>query len=234
MKWRELWMVAVCPGCEEAPSQEGLFCASCCAELRPPPSTHCPLCMRPKLVDGSCAFCTNAPPAFESVLALFVYEEPISSVIHRFKYQARPELAAPLAQLWADKLGPLLQTLPDNVVPVPLHRHRYVERGFDQTVLLGATLARLTQKTLRHGWLKRLEATPSQVGQGQDFRQRNLDKLEKAFEASPQVRGQTVLLVDDVVTTGSTALACARVLKKAGAQAVHVLCLSRTVFAENP
>lgn len=232
MEWRELWMVSLCPGCKEAPCEKGLFCAACSAELRPPPSTHCPLCMRPKTADGLCAFCLKTPPAFESVHALFAYEEPISTAVHRFKYEAHPELAFPLAQLWKEKLGGLLDTLPDNVVPVPLHRRRYVERGFDQTVLLGKSLARLTRKTLRLGWLRRTKATLRQVGHGQGFRQHNMDNLEKAFTVSPRVCGQNLLLVDDVVTTGSTVSACARVLKKAGAQAVHVLCLSRTVFAE--
>jgi len=231
MKWRELWLVSLCPGCEETFSGEGLFCASCRAKLRTPPSSHCPLCMRPKHVDGSCAFCTAAPPAFDSVHALFVYEEPICTAIHRFKYQAHPELAAPLAKLWKEECGSLLKTLPDNVVPVPLHRQRYGQRGFDQTVLLSKTLARLTRKTLRLHWLKRSKATPHQVGHGQDIRQANVDNLENAFTASPKVHGQAVLLVDDVVTTGSTACACARVLKKAGAHSVCVLCLSRTVFA---
>jgi ComF family protein len=186
--------------------------------------------MRPRLPTGACAFCSASPPAFDSVHAVFAYEGPITSAIHRFKYLARPELAVPFAQLWNDKLGPLLQTLPENVVPVPLHRQRYVERGFDQSVLLCKALAKLCQKKLRLHWLKRTQATPRQVGHGQGARQHNLDNLEKSFAASPQVRGQAVLLVDDVVTTGSTVLACARVLKKAGAQAVHVLCLSRTVF----
>jgi len=188
--------------------------------------------MRPQNPDGSCAFCSKTPPAFDSVHALFVYEEPFSSVVHRFKYQGRPELAGPLASLWEERLGPLLQTLPDNVVPLPLHRQRYVERGFDQTVLLSTALAKLTRKTLRLGWLKRTQATPRQVGHGQEMRQQNVDTLEKAFCASPRVQGQAVLLVDDVVTTGATIVACARALKKAGAHAVHVLCLSRTVFAE--
>jgi len=188
--------------------------------------------MQPKGPEGSCPSCTRMPPAFDSVHALFAYEEPISSAIHRFKYQRQPQLAAPFAKLWVDRLGPLLQTLPEDMVPVPLHRQRYVERGFDQTVLLGKALATLGRKTLRLGWLKRTLATPRQVGHGQETRQLNVEALQKAFAVSPQVKGLEVLLVDDVVTTGSTVLACARALKKAGAQAVHVLCLSRTVFAE--
>jgi ComF family protein len=188
--------------------------------------------MRPNPPRGPCVFCTKAPPAFDSVLALFAYEEPISTAIHRFKYQAQPQLATLFAKLWKDSLGPHLETLPDNVVPLPLHHQRYVERGFDQTVLLSKALAKLTRKTLRHGWLWRTQATPRQMGQSQSARQHNVDNLEKAFTVSPRVQGQGVLLVDDVVTTGSTASACARALKKAGAQAVHVLCLSRTVFAE--
>jgi len=152
--------------------------------------------------------------------------------IQRFKYKNQPELAAPLAQLWLSQLGPALLALPHNIVPLPLYRQRYVQRGFDQTVLLSKALSKCTRKKLRLHWLKRTQATPKQVGHGQNIRQHNTASLEKAFAASPQVCNQDVLLVDDVLTTGSTAEAAARALKKAGARSVHILCLSRTVFGE--
>jgi len=152
--------------------------------------------------------------------------------VQRFKYHGQAELALPLAQLWKQKLGRVLNTLPNNIVPIPLHRQRYVERGFEQTVLLSKALAKLSGKTLRLHWLKRTKATPKQVGHGQTLRQHNLESLEKAFSASPAANQQSLLLVDDVLTTGSTASACARTLKKAGAQAIHILCLCRTVFDE--
>ncbi|MCL2179139.1 MAG: ComF family protein, partial [Cystobacterineae bacterium] len=191
--------------------------------------SHCPLCMLPFL---PCPSCAASPPSFDSVHAPFVYEGPMASAIQRFKYKKYPELAAPLAKLWLAHLTSALPALPLNVVPLPLHRLRYLQRGFDQTVLLSKALAQYTHKKLRLHWLSRAQATQQQMGHGQSARQSNVLHLEKAFVASPMVRNQAVLLVDDVVTTGSTAQACARVLKKAGAHSVHILCLSRTVFGE--
>jgi ComF family protein len=128
-------------------------------------------------------------------------------------------MAAAGAELLADA---------DVLVPVPLHYFRLVRRGFNQSVWLAATLARKSQARLCVDALKRVRATPIQGGLSADGRRRNVQgafRVRKAREAL--VRDKKILLVDDVLTTGATAEACSKALKRAGARCVDVLALAR-------
>ena len=118
--------------------------------------------------------------------------------------------------------------MPDLIVPVPLHYFRLVRRGFNQSVWLAAALARLTGARLAVDVLKRMRATPIQGGLSAEGRRRNVQgafRVRKSREAL--VKDQKILLVDDVLTTGATAEACSRALKRAGAGCVDVLTLAR-------
>lgn len=188
-------------------------------------------------VDHLCGRCQSDPFEFAKARSAGVYDRALKALICVYKYQRRPELAAPLARLlWGTLLRHWDPGEIDLLIPVPLHRRRLRERGFNQAELM-----------LRHwpGMAHPGEASPKQGQLAFDVLIRNrytlsqtgLDKCQRAANVAQAfrltscdaVRDRVILLVDDVFTTGATADACARVLKQAGAAAVHLLTLARAV-----
>jgi ComF family protein len=152
------------------------------------------------------------------VLAALGYAPPFDGVLRRFKYQGRPDLAPRLAELL-----PGSSMLPGHtLVPVPLHPRRLAERGYNQAALLANALARRGGLRVQSTALCRLRDTPRQARLPRAERLRN---VEAAFQARrPEaLTGSRVVLVDDVVTTGATALACIGSLRRAGARVSAVL-----------
>jgi ComF family protein len=197
-------------------------CFEALLEIASPP--RCMACDEPSRT-ALCASCSielsDAPPRFVAGVPLVAaarYAHPIDGVIHRFKYSGRPDLARGLASLFAPELdlgGALL-------VPVPLHPRRLAERGYNQAALLAAALARRHGGSVRARALARRRHTEQQARLGRAERLANLDG---AFEVTrpASLADRRVLLVDDVVTTGSTAAACVGVLARAGARVGGVL-----------
>jgi len=123
----------------------------------------------------------------------------------------------------------------DAMIPVPLHWRRYWARRFNQSAVLAEAIARVSQVPLVLGALKRVKATPQQVGLSQSARALN---VQGAFRVTPSgkaaVAGRRLILVDDVITTGATVDACARALLRGGAAEVNVLTFARVVAAARP
>jgi ComF family protein len=213
-----------CLGCRARVSRDGDFCPDCAPLLEPLPATGCRRCAEPGRYPGdTCHRCAARPPPFDRAFAPFVHGGPLARAIHRFKYEDRPELARPLGLLLARQAAGFLSSAPALVVPLPLHRRRFLSRRYDQAGLLAAALAGASGRRL--GWmLERARPTARQVGLPEAERERN---VHGAFHASPAVSGEGVLLVDDVLTTGATARAAARALREAGARRVEVLTLAR-------
>jgi len=207
-----------CAACGE-PVEAGPFCAVCAVAVEPVPP-GCGRCGQPG-PDALCGACRAAPPSFDAVRAGGLLGGPLADAVHALKYRDRPALARPLGA-WLAARAPLAPGAV--VVSIPLARGRRVERGYDQAALLADALARAAGGRRLRGALRRVRETPPQVGRTREERARN---VADAFEAARAVAGRDVALVDDVVTTGATADAAARALRRAGARSIVVVALAR-------
>ncbi|GBC95498.1 Orotate phosphoribosyltransferase [bacterium HR16] len=194
-------------------------CANSIAYVTPP---VCARCGTPVDPEGFCSSCSVHPLVPEAVRAVANYDGVIRAAIHRFKYEKHASLAPALARLlnqgWQNSLTEPLHAA-DVVVPIPIHRQRERERGFNQSALLAREFCRSTGLSLLPDVLERTVYRQPQVGLGEEERREN---VKDAFRVvKPQVvAGKSVLLIDDVWTTGSTLNEAARALLSAGASRV--------------
>ena len=167
------------------------------------------------------------PPVFDGCAVACEYEGTLRDILHAFKYDGRRSLAAPLGALLRDAASPVLAGA-DAVVPVPLHPWKRLQRGFNQSADLARTLGVPVRPVL---WRSR--ATRAQAGLTPGERRRNVAGAFALMPwpsgASKTIEKQILVLVDDVLTTGATLDACARVLERAGAREVRTLALARAL-----
>jgi ComF family protein len=220
------WLPDACAACDEVlEAGAGAFCPGCAAEVLELDGPACVACGEPGAFPGGrCPRCRWLPPDFAAAWAPFEHEGAVARAIHRFKYQDRSDLARPLAGALARRWPPWLPRDGWTLVPVPLHPARFRERRYDQAGLLAAALGHRLGRPSAPAWLDRLRDTLHQVGLDEGQRAGN---VRGAFAAPPAVRGHRVVLVDDVLTTGATALEATRTLLAAGAAAVTVVTLAR-------
>jgi ComF family protein len=210
-------------------SRPPLFCSSCRPELRFPESPLCACCGLPFSSaaggDHLCAGCLNGRQ-FSRARAVFLYTPGIARAIYTLKYGKTMAGLTSFRFFFSERQPSLVLTPPDLIIPVPLHPARLRERGFNQAQLLAGIFFPERRQTLHLALLQRLRATPPQTGLTGELRRRN---VKGAFRvtAPEQVAGRTVLLIDDVLTTGATVEECAMVLQRAGAGDVQVLTLAR-------
>jgi ComF family protein len=211
------------------------FCDSCRTGLTADPHSTCSRCagsVGPFTDTGrGCPRCRKERYFFHRVLRLGHYDGLLREAILRLKHEAGAGLAEVLGELWAAHAEARLRDVrADALVPVPLHWWRRWRRGYNQSEALANALADRLGLPCQPRWLRRIRPTPQQTRQTPHDRRRN---VRGAFRAglSAVLQGRTILLVDDVLTTGSTASEAARALRKAGAARVVVAVLAR---AEGP
>lgn len=218
---------------------EQCFCPACHQKIRLVSHPLCTACGRPFL-DGAgddhlCGACLVRTPHFLQARAWACYPSegleahPLREVVQEFKYGRKVALGKPLGRLMARGcLDFFPRHVVDTIVPVPLHPKRLRWRGFNQAVILAREVSRLWRVPMDPFILLRSRETPPQTQLTEEERRRN---VRGVFTATPQksVEGKTLLLVDDIYTSGATVNECSRTLIRAGAKAVHVLTLARTI-----
>jgi ComF family protein len=226
----DLIFPARCPICLHRTDRVGV-CSDCENAIVPAVSPLCPICgecFAGAGPDHRCARCLQRRRHFGRARACALYRagqtSPLIDALHRFKYGRDVTLAGPLgAYLTRHAPFPIDH---DVVLPVPLHLERLRWRGFNQSLLLADAVARAARRPLRRMALEKQRATPPQVGLDEAARRHNVRGAFVARQPAA-VRGRTVLLIDDVMTTGATVDECARTLRRAGARRVDVLVLAR-------
>ena len=222
--WQRLLDLLFPPRCVGCGAPGTWFCPQCRASvtlIRPP---LCQRCGRPLSEGRLCPQCRRAPPALEAIRSVAFFEAPLRQAIHHFKYRRRTELADPLGEMMA-AYWPRLRWPVDLLIPVPLHERRRRQRGYNQAALLAHRLGRAVGCPVTEGALIRRRETAPQVSLNALERRRNVAGAF-TWRASP-LRGASILLVDDVCTTGATLEACAAALRQAGAGSVRALTLAR-------
>lgn len=223
----------LCLSCERAVAEADALCGKCFAGLRPITAPLCPRLGLPFEVslgpDAVSAEAIADPPPFERARSAVIYNDVARALVSRLKYGDRPELARLCARLmalagrefWAD--GPVL-------IPVPLHRFRQFERRYNQSTELARALSKLTGLAVNPSLVFRTRRTRQQVGLSADARQRNVaGAFSVRPDAAARLRDRRVVLVDDVITTGSTVKALTRALNRAGIDKVDVISFARVV-----
>jgi ComF family protein len=212
------------PRCVSCQHSGGWICPACHQEIefiRPP---LCPSCGQATSSPRICPSCHRAPPQIDGIRAVAYLEHPLRTAIHRFKYSNLRSLAPALGKLASDYLAQ--NQLPiEIIVPVPLHPRRLKERGYNQAALLAKEIQRALGIPLMDDSLVRVKSTTPQVGLGAPQRRENVRGAFRCVDSG--LKGQRVLLVDDVCTTGATLEACSIALQQAGAREVWGLVLAR-------
>ena len=199
-------------------------CALCRRQTLPVPQPYCHRCGQP-LTRSDCRSCAAVLPVVEAVRAATLFEGPIRQAIHRLKYSNLTAVAPALGQLLAETYQQAGWSV-DVIVPVPLHPARQRQRGYNQAERLGRPLAASLAIPLAPQALRRHRATGDQIGLDPAGRRANVAGAFAVAQAATVV-GKTVLLVDDVATTGCTLDACAQALFDSGAMGVLALVLAR-------
>lgn len=208
------------------------ICPDCRDRMPPIVAPLCIVCGIPFAGAGTdhvCGSCSTMPPRFNAARAALAYEGASRDLIHAFKYRNKTHLRRPLALLTIERLSEFIGSCrPDLIMPVPLHRKKLSSRGFNQAVLLGEILSHRLKIPLDRRNLRRIRWTEPQVNLAAHDRRTNV-KGAFAIHESALVNGRRVLLVDDVLTTGSTADECGRILRASGAADVTVVTVARAL-----
>ncbi len=200
-----------------------LLCSACIADLPRPPAVHCPQCGIETSLGERCGACLKNPPAFSRTIASFRYEFPVDRLIQALKYGHQLPLAAWFGEFLSCQI---VAEEHDLLLPLPLHPSRLQTRGFNQSVEIARAIHQRLEIPLNTSSLIRTRATPPQAALPLKERAKN---VRGAFECVSDLSGKRILLVDDVMTTGSTLRECARILELHGAAQITLAVTARAL-----
>lgn len=218
-----------CLSCSKKVTKANTFCATCWGNISFISSPYCIKCALPLPVADHgqiCHICYANPPIFDRARSVFRYDDYTRPLIHDFKFHDKTVAACSFATLMSIH-GKQLISLSDLIIPVPLTKNKLAQRQYSQSALLAKHIATINSKPIKLDILNKHFDTKNQIHLTKQERQKNLTYAFKC--ANPKViANKNILLVDDVLTTGATANACAKILKQAGAARVFILTLART------
>lgn len=224
-----------CLCCSKVISEEALFCSTCWQKLQFITEPKCNICSHPFEQSSAnslllCPICLIKKPPYKKAISLLHYNSAAKKIIGDLKYRDTTYLAKKLAKFLYNKTKSELENI-DLVVAVPLHAKKLRQRKFNQSTLLAKELAKLLNKEFSHDFLIKDQNTKPQASLTKKERQQNLKNAFKLnLKYQETVKNKNILLIDDVITTGSTLEACSKVLKKHGANDIVVLTVAKAVF----
>jgi ComF family protein len=222
-----------CLACRKPAGASGGLCAECWQGAGFIERPYCERLGTPFAFDSGSPLISPAafadPPVYDRARAAMRFGDVARDLVHLLKYGDRLDLVKPFG-VWMLRAGAELLHDADALIPVPLHWTRLFQRRFNQSAELARAISRIAKVPVIDDALNRVRATPPQVGLARDERARNVHgAFSVAAAAKAKLRRKRIVLVDDVLTTGATANACARVLRRAGAARIDVLTLARVV-----
>lgn len=221
--WQKLYP-SVCALCGAAGTEKLDLCTPCRADL-PSLETACLRCARPLSTIGICGACQQQAPPQDFTLSAFRYEAPLDYLILQLKFHGKLYLASLLGELLANHLEQRVRSLPECIIPVPLHPGRLRERGFNQALELARPVATRLNIPIHHQEVQRKHNTAPQSGLSHRERKRN---MRGAFAIQGAFDKGHVAIMDDVLTTGHTVEELARTLRQAGTHTIEVWTCART------
>ncbi len=217
-------MPSNCLLCDDQVEWQHGLCKECWGTL-PRNTTPCRVCALPLTGGRLCGACQTHPSALDKVVAPMIYRQPVDRIVCELKYRERLSWARTAAELIVEIIRQRDEAMPDFLVPVPMTLRAVRRRGFNQSAYIARLVGRRLRIKTRGGIIVKHRETERQSNLSYRERQSN---LRGAFEVLKRPVGQSIVLIDDVVTTGSTANELARVLKKAGAAEVSAWAFART------
>lgn len=205
-----------------------------CLQTLPVPTTCCQKCALPLFATQStdlCGECLKHPPAYDRIHALYLYQMPLPKLILELKFNHALVIANVLGELMADKIENTWyknKPLPDLIIPIPLHRKRLKERGFNQALEIARPIAKAIQRPLNLTGCQRIKPTEPQATLPAEKRKMN---IKEAFVIKHDFKGLRVAILDDVLTTGNTINEFCKTLKQQGVATMDVWCCARSFLS---
>ena len=219
---------STCVLCHSPTSRSFDICSACECDL-PRLSSRCVICAAPLHVDTEqcCGACLHEPPPFDHTIALWQYDFPTNKLILDLKFHAKLVNARIISELFIKQLQRHYEkkNMPECIIPVPLHKKRLHERGFNQAIEIAKPIAKQCKIPLEITLCHRTRATQAQSSLPAKKRQQN---IKGAFDLTRPCEYKHIAILDDVVTTGHTIREMCRGLKKAGVERIEVWCVART------
>ena len=214
-----------------------LLCHYCLKSIRIIKDPTCPCCGFPFPSDNillynqnyRCGLCRKDEPILNKTISIFYYEIKLREAIHKFKYHKNLSLGKVLAELMISNIpGKMSFSKFDCIIPVPLHKKKLKERGFNQSLILSKKIGQYFNLPVVYDNLKRIRYTEAQTNLSHAKRKKNV-KNAFSLRNPNNLKNKDILLIDDIYTTGSTINECAKTLKKAGVNKIFALTLARVV-----
>lgn len=218
-----------CLACQRPSKQKKPLCKACETQMPILKNIcrHCAAKLPEDAPKQMCGQCIKQPPFFTKTIALFCYEDIIVKLITGLKFHQELNVAKLLSHLFCEHIINEKVTVPDIIMPVPLHKKRLKERGYNQAVEIAKPIAKKFNIPLLINACVRIRYTKPQIEMPSELRKQN---IKNAFEIKKSIAGLSIAIIDDVMTTGNTVNELSKMLMKSGAKQVEIWCIARTFF----